>query len=51
MKILSIDVGSGTQDIMLYDSEESIENSPKMVLPSPTRIIAERIRKHKNDLF
>jgi uncharacterized protein (DUF1786 family) len=51
MKILSIDVGSGTQDIMLYDSEESVENSPKMVLPSPTRIIAERIRKHKNDLF
>lgn len=51
MKILSIDVGSGTQDIMLYDSDESIENSSKMVLPSPTRIIAERIRKHKNDLF
>ncbi len=51
MKILSIDVGSGTQDIMLYDSEESIENSPKMVLPSPTRIIAGRIRKHENDLF
>jgi uncharacterized protein (DUF1786 family) len=36
---------------MLYDSDESIENSSKMVLPSPTRIIAERIRKHKNDLF
>ncbi len=51
MKILSIDVGSGTQDILLYDSDESIENSSKMVLPSPTRIIAERIRKHKNDLF
>jgi uncharacterized protein (DUF1786 family) len=51
MKILSIDVGSGTQDIMLYDSDESIENSSKMVLPSPTRIIADRIRKHKNDLF
>ncbi|MGP8024072.1 MAG: DUF1786 domain-containing protein [Methanobacterium sp.] len=51
MKILSIDVGSGTQDIMLYDSDESIENSSKMVLPSPTRIFAERIRKHKNDLF
>ena len=51
MKILSIDVGSGTQDIMLYDSDESIENSSKMVLPSPTRIIAERIRKHKNNLF
>ncbi len=51
MKILSIDVGSGTQDIMLYDSDKSIENSVKMVLPSPTRIYAERIRKHRNDLF
>lgn len=51
MKILAIDVGSGTQDIMLYDSELSIENSVKMVFPSPTRIYAGRIRKHKNDLF
>ena len=51
MKMLSIDVGSGTQDIMLYDSDISIENSVKMVLPSPTRIYAERIRKHRNNIF
>jgi uncharacterized protein (DUF1786 family) len=51
MKILAIDIGSGTQDIMLYDSQESIENSIKMVLPSPTRIFADQIRKHRNDLF
>lgn len=51
MKILAIDVGSGTQDIMLYDSGESIENSPKLVMPSPTRIIADRISKSKGDLF
>ncbi|HTX61442.1 MAG TPA: DUF1786 family protein [Methanobacterium sp.] len=51
MKILAIDVGSGTQDILLYDSINSIENSVKMVLPSPTRIYAEKIRKHRNDLF
>jgi len=25
MKILAIDIGSGTQDIMLYDTEEPIE--------------------------
>jgi uncharacterized protein (DUF1786 family) len=36
---------------MLFDSEQPIENSPKMVLPSPTRIFAERIRKHRNDIF
>ena len=51
MKILAIDVGSGTQDIMLYDSEEAIENSPKLVMPSPTRIVADRIAKSEGDLF
>lgn len=51
MKILAIDVGAGTQDIMLFDSDQPIENSVKMVLPSPTRIFAEKIRKHRNDLF
>lgn len=51
MKILTIDVGMGTQDIMLYDTYDPIENSVKMVLPSPTRIFADRIRKYKNDLF
>jgi uncharacterized protein (DUF1786 family) len=51
MKILSIDAGAGTQDIMLYNSDQPIENSYKMVLPSPTRIFAEKIRKQSNDLF
>ncbi|NYB52047.1 MAG: DUF1786 domain-containing protein [Methanobacteriaceae archaeon] len=51
MKILAIDVGTGTQDIMLYDSNHSMENAVKMVLPSPTRIMANRIRKHHHDLF
>lgn len=43
MKLLAIDVGMGTQDILLYDSQENIENCFKMVLPSQTRIIARRI--------
>ena len=51
MKILAIDIGSGTQDIMLYDTENPIENSPKMVMPSPTMIIADRIDKSEEDLF
>lgn len=51
MKILAIDVGTGTQDIMLYDSQDSMENAVKMVLPSPTKIMANRIRKHHHDLF
>nr|WP_243687789.1 hypothetical protein [Methanobacterium formicicum] len=51
MKILAIDVGTGTQDIMLYDSYDSMENAVKMVLPSPTKIMAHRIRQHHHDLF
>jgi len=51
MKILAIDIGSGTQDIMLYDTEEPIENSPKLVMPSPTKIVADRISRLDGDLF
>ncbi len=51
MRVLAIDVGVGTQDIMLYNSHESIENSIKMVLPSPTKVIAARIKKIDGDLF
>ena len=45
MRILSIDVGTGTQDILLYDTEHEIENSLVMIMPSPTVIVAERIKK------
>ncbi len=51
MKILAIDVGTGTQDIMLYDSSSSVENAVKMVLPSPTKIMANRIKRHHQDIF
>ena len=51
MKILAVDIGVGTQDILLYDSDDTIENSFKMVMPSPTRIIAGKIRNHHNDIF
>ena len=43
MRFLAIDVGMGTQDILLYDSGKNIENCIKMVLPSRTQIIAKRI--------
>jgi uncharacterized protein (DUF1786 family) len=45
MLILAADIGTGTQDILLYDSEKEVENSLLMVLPAPTRVIAERVRK------
>lgn len=45
MKILAIDVGMGTQDILLYDSTKNIENCFKLVLPSQTQIIALKIKR------
>ncbi|MFA5398191.1 MAG: DUF1786 family protein, partial [Methanogenium sp.] len=36
--ILLIDIGRGTQDILLYSPDQPIENSVKMVLPSPNVI-------------
>ena len=43
MKILTVDIGTGTQDIYLYDSKLDIENGFKLVLPSPTIMIQRRI--------
>jgi uncharacterized protein (DUF1786 family) len=45
MKILAIDMGTGTQDILLFDASGPVENSVKMVMPSATRIAAGRIRR------
>lgn len=45
MKILTVDVGTGTQDIFLYDSRLDIENGFKLVVPSPTMIVHRRIRR------
>jgi uncharacterized protein (DUF1786 family) len=45
MKILAVDMGTGTQDILLFDSAGPVENSVKMVMPSATQIAAGRIRR------
>ncbi len=45
MKILAIDIGAGTEDILLYDDKkQNIENCIKMVLPSPTNIFAAKVK-------
>jgi uncharacterized protein (DUF1786 family) len=43
--ILAIDVGAGTQDILLYDPEREPENCLKLVLPSQTQIVGRRVRE------
>jgi len=45
MQILTVDVGTGTQDIYLYDSRLDLENGLKLVLPSPTLIVARRLHE------
>src|SRR5262249_34050973 len=44
MQILTVDVGTGTQDVFLFDSDREVENCFKLVLPSPTVVVADRIR-------
>ncbi|MBE0411171.1 MAG: pyruvate formate lyase-activating protein [Anaerolineales bacterium] len=45
MKILTVDIGTGTQDIFLYDSRLDLENGFKLVLPSPTMIVRKRLQQ------
>lgn len=51
MRILAIDVGTGTQDIMIYDTTKELENAIKLVLPSPHLYISQRISEIENDLY
>jgi uncharacterized protein (DUF1786 family) len=45
MKILTVDIGTGTQDIFLYDSNLDMENGFKLVLPSPTMMVHRRLKQ------
>ena len=45
LRILAVDVGTGTQDMLLFESDRTIENCYQLILPSPTVIVGERIRK------
>lgn len=46
MKILALDIGAGTEDVLLYDDKKrSWENCIKMVLPSPSRVFAAKVEE------
>ncbi len=54
MRILALDIGAGTTDILLYDSDKTIENCAKLVLPSASPVQAARVREltaQGKDLF
>lgn len=44
MRVLAVDVGTGTQDVLLFDTEAELENCVQMILPSPTRIVEREVR-------
>lgn len=43
MRILAVDIGTGTQDILLFDTTTEIENCLQMIMPSPTVLVARQI--------
>jgi uncharacterized protein (DUF1786 family) len=45
LRVLAVDIGTGTQDILLFESDRTIENCYQLILPSPTVIVAERIKR------
>lgn len=45
MKLLSVDIGTGTQDVFLLDTELSMENGYKLILPSPTLMIRKKLHQ------
>lgn len=44
MRVLAIDVGTGTQDILVFNSDEPIANGLQLIMPSPTLRIAQQVR-------
>ena len=49
MKILVLDIGTATQDILFFGSSRNVENCIKMVMPAPTVIAARRVREATKD--
>jgi uncharacterized protein (DUF1786 family) len=45
MRLLCLDIGSGTQDILLLDTTQPVPNAIQLVLPAPTVLIARGIEK------
>jgi uncharacterized protein (DUF1786 family) len=51
MKILAIDIGAGTQDILLFDSQKKVENCISLVLPTPSRFFAEKLKTIESHVY
>lgn len=45
MRLLCIDIGAGTQDILLLDTSEPVENAVQLILPAPTQLAAQKMEE------
>src|SRR6202022_4095198 len=48
-RILTIDVGTGTQDILVLEAGSLCENAVQLIMPSPTALLAERVKQATQD--
>jgi uncharacterized protein (DUF1786 family) len=44
-RIIAIDVGAGTQDVLLWEADQPMENNVKLVLPSWTTVLARHVKQ------
>jgi len=44
-RVLAIDVGTGTQDILVFEAGTVIENAVQLIMPSPTALLAEQVKQ------
>jgi uncharacterized protein (DUF1786 family) len=51
MKILAIDIGAGTQDILLFDSKKKTENCISLVLPTPSNFFVEKLKTIQSHVY
>jgi uncharacterized protein (DUF1786 family) len=51
MRILAIDIGAGTQDILLFDSRQKVENCISLVLPTPSKFFAEKLKTMEGHVY
>jgi uncharacterized protein (DUF1786 family) len=48
-RILAIDVGTGTQDVLVFEAGTLIENAVQLIMPSPTALVAQRVKEATAD--
>ena len=47
-RILAIDIGAGTMDVLLHDGAQPMENAVQLVLPSATTLVGRRIENARH---